>query len=312
MTKLPDADSKILQLSPKEPTLLFALQDLIITGGIDFDKWWDDYKVNFASTKAKKSKNQVDEWKKPKYVDIKSFGNSNESGVRTIDFYPDADDENTKYRLHGSNRDLIHHITAIGYQQSSGNNRISGKNSLPDLKGFPAIELLFVAENGKTGLKIIRCKGFTENEKIAKMNLAKLLKPADILNWCKKIKSIFGDTNYKWSKGEECLSYYGQIARLQGLAGYAFVRNEKDGIDLFTAMLKIFDTTPDKDGFSYSGKTNKTLYKTQKTTKVLNKSVKLDSERPAVDCYFYSAQLRLPLLKKPIPLVKKNVILYKG
>lgn len=312
MAKLPNANPEILQLSPKEPTLLFALQDLIITGGIDFDKWWDEYKTNFASTKTKKSKNQIDEWKKPKYVDIKPFGNGNESGVRTIDFYPDADDENTRYRLHGSNRDIINHITAIGYQEAIGSNSMSGKNSKPPLKGFPAIELLFVADNGKVGLKTIRCVGFTDNEKIAQLKLAEQIKSADILKWCGKIKTIFGDTKYCWKKGIECLSYSGQIARLQGLEGYAFIRTEKDGIDLFTAMLKIFDAVPDEDGFNYSGKTNKTRYKKQSTTTVLNKRVKLDSERPIVDCYFYSAQLRLPLLKKPIPLVKKNVILYKG
>ena len=100
------------------------------------------------------------------------------------------------------------------------------------------------------------------------------------------------------------------LTRLGGVRSYT---QPKDGIDLFTAILKIFDTVPDKDGFSYSGKTFKDQFnKNQESIEVLNKPVKLDSGRPVVDCFFYSAQLRLPLLKKPIPLVKKNVIVYKG
>jgi hypothetical protein len=108
------------------------------------------------------------------------------------------------------------------------------------------------------------------------------------------------------------LSYSGQIARLQGLEGYAYVRNKQDGIDLFTAILKIFDTVPDKDGFNRSETTSTTKY--QKQTKeiiVAGQKVTPDERRPNVDCEFDHAVLKLPLLNKPIPLVKKKVILYK-
>ncbi|MEG4852834.1 hypothetical protein QUB10_18335, partial [Microcoleus sp. B5-D4] len=85
-----------------------------------------------------------------------------------------------------------------------------------------------------------------------------------------------------------------------------------EGVKLFTSMLQIFDATPDLDGFNLSSKTNKSQFtKKADTTTVLGKKVKLDSERPVIDCYFYSAVLQLPLLKKPIPLVTRNVIVYK-
>lgn len=144
------------------------------------------------------------------------------------------------------------------------------------------------------------------------MKLAQKVTPSDIKKWANKIKTIFGDTKYVWKKGKECLSYSGQIARLQGLEGYAYVRTPADGIALFTAMLKIFDAVPDKDGFNKSGTTSTTKYK--KPTKeiiVAGQKTMPDERRPVVDCEFDHAVLKLPLLNKPIPLVKRNVILYK-
>jgi hypothetical protein len=90
------------------------------------------------------------------------------------------------------------------------------------------------------------------------------------------------------------------------------VRNKQDGIDLFTAMLKIFDAVPDKDGFNRSESTSTTKY--QKQTKeiiVVKEKITLNERRPLADCEFDHAVLQLPLLNKPIPLVKRNVILYK-
>ncbi|MEG4294749.1 hypothetical protein Q5692_39330 [Microcoleus sp. C2C3] len=130
--------------------------------------------------------------------------------------------------------------------------------------------------------------------------------------WAGKIKTIFGDTKYVWKKGKECLSYSGQIARLQGLEGYAYVRNKQDGIDLFTALLKIFDAVPDKDGFNRSETISTTKYTKQtKEITVVGQKVIPDERRPIADCEFARAVLKLPLLNKPIPLVKRNVILYK-
>ena len=296
--------AKRLTLDNDEPSLLFAINDLLFTGGIDFEKWWDEF------SKPPINKNEKESWAKPKFIDItpkekKDIG-------RWIKYFPDKEDETTFYKLSGTTRDLIYHINAIGYQQGGSAENVPGKNSKPPLKGFPLIELHFVSPDKKVGIKWIRCAGYTDDEKIASLKLAKLVTPTDIRIWANKIKSIFGDTQYIWKKGKECLSYSGQIARLQGLEGYAYVRNKQDGIDLFTAMLKIFDAVPDKDGFNRSESTSTAKYTKQtKETTVAGQKVTPDERRPIADCEFDHAVLKLPLLNKPIPLVKRNVILYK-
>jgi hypothetical protein len=294
-----------LTLDADEPSLLFAINELLATGGgIDFDEWWDEF------SKPPTNKIDLETWTKPKFIDITP---KNKSDVgRWIKYYPDKDDESTFYKLSGTGKDLIHHINAIGYQGGNSIGNVSGKNSKPSLKGFPLIELVFVSPEKIRGVKCIRCAGFTDDEKVAATKLAKLVTPADIKRWATKIKTIFGDTKHIWRKGKECLSYSGQIARLQGLEGYAFVKSKQDGIDLFTAMLKIFDAIPDKDGFNRSESTSTTKY--QKQTReiiVVKEKVKVNERRPLVDCEFDHAVLYLPLLNKPIFLVKRNVILYK-
>jgi hypothetical protein len=296
--------TKRLTLDVDEPSLLFAINELLASGGIDFDEWWDEF------SKPPLNKVENEGWTKPKFVDITPKSKSNIG--RWIKYYPDKDDETTFYKLSGTGRDLVHHITAIGYQQSGSAGNVSGKNSKPPLKGFPLIELYFVSPDKKVGVKWIRCVGFTDDAKIADTKLAKLVTPADIKMWASKIKTIFGDTKYVWKKGKECLSYSGQIARLQGLEGYAYVRSKQDGIALFTAILKIFDAVPDKDGFNRNESTSTTKYAKQaKEIIVVGEKVIPDERRPVVDCEFDHAVLKLPLLNKPIPLVKRNVILYK-
>jgi hypothetical protein len=296
--------TKRLTLDADEPSLLFAINELIAGGGIDFDEWWDEF--------SRPPVNQVDKegWTKPKFVDITPKSKSNIG--RWIKYYPDKDDETTFYKLSGTDRDLVHHITAIGYEGGGNEESETGKNSKPPLEGFPLIKLYFVSPDKKVGVKRIRCAGYTDDAKIATFKLAKLVTPADIKEWAAKIKIIFGDTKYVWKKGKECLSYSGLIARLQGLEGHAFVRSKQDGIDLFTAMLKIFDATPDKDGFNRSESTSTTKYaKQNREIIVVKEKVTLSERRPLADCEFDRAILKLPLLKKPIPLVKRNVILYK-
>jgi hypothetical protein len=296
--------AKRLTLDIDEPSLLFAINDLLSTGGIDFDEWWDEF------SKPPVNKTEKETWTKPKFIDTTP---KNKSGIgRWIKYYPDKEDETTFHNLSGTGRDLVHHINAIGYQQSGRAENVSGKNSKPPLEGFPLLELHFISPDRQKGRKWIRCAGYTDDPKVAATKLAKLLTPADIRAWANKIKAIFGDTKYIWKKGKECVSYSGLIARLQGLEGYAFVRNKQDGIDLFTAMLKIFDAVPDKDGFNRSESTSTTKYTKQtKEITVAGQKVTPDERRPLADCEFDRAVLKLPLLNKPIPLVKRNVILYK-
>ena len=248
---------KRLTLDADEPSLLFTINELISTGGIDFDEWWDEF------SKPPVNKIDLETWIKPKFVDVTPKGKSNVG--RWIKYYPDKDEESTFHKLSGTGRDLVHHITAIGYQQSGSAENEPGKNSKPPLKGFPLIELYFISPDKKVGVKRIRCTGYTDDDLIAKtFKLIQPVTPADIKRWANKIKIIFGDSKYVWRKGKECLSYSGLAARLQGLEGYAYVRNKQDGVDLFTALLKIFDYVPDKDGFNRSESTSTTKYQKQK------------------------------------------------
>jgi hypothetical protein len=310
MSKQPPAKPNNLKLTNEEPSLLFAIQELIKTGGIDWDKWWDEWKRGIPNRDQKVTNYRISDWAKPKYLELTQP--DSESGVRHIEYFPDRDNESESFILSGTTRDLIAHIVAIGYQQDGGSSGVSGKNSKPPLKGFPLIELYFISEDKKAGLKWCRLPGYTDDPKIAQAKLAEQVTPADIKRWANKIKTIFGDTKYLWRKGKDCLSYSGQIARLQGLEGYAYVRNKEDGIALFTAILKITDKTPDKDGFNWSATTSTTKYAKQpKSITIAGQPVTPDENRPITDCFFDHAVLKLPLMKKPIPLVKKNVILYK-
>ena len=305
-----------LLLPPEEPSLLFAQRELIRTNGINFEQWWDEFKLGFIYGKRAKDTNfEVALWTKPKYTDITSAIST--SGAMTIEYWPDKDESEDSYLLSGTVSDIIGGIMSIMRQKNARAQGLSGKGSKPLLKGFPCIKLFFKAEDGTEGVKQIRCTKFTENAKIAVVHKhIELLKEANITHWATKIKSIFGDTGYVWQKGISCLSYSGMVARLQGLEGYAYVQSETDGIALFTAMLQIFDQKPDKDGFNFSEKSNPVQF-TPKSTNVaesenklvLGKNLAIVNRRPRANCKFVSATLYLDSLKKPIPIVRGNMVL---
>ncbi|WP_341730863.1 hypothetical protein [Microcoleus sp. EPA2] len=305
-----------LLLPPEEPSLLFAQRELIRTNGIDFEKWWDEFKVGFVNGKRDKATNfKTSLWTKPKYSNITPMTST--SGATTIEYWPDKDKPKDSYLLSGTTSDLIAGITAIMREKSIESQGLSGKGSKPLLKGFPTIKLVFRSEEGIEGVKQIRCVGFTEDAKIASFSKSvELLKESDINRWANKIKTIFGDTSYIWKKGVSCLTYSGMVARLQGLEGWAYVQSEVDGVELFTAILKIFEQKPDKDGFNFSEKTNKAQFvpktldaEAGETKLVLGKSLPATKYRPKASCKFFGASLYLDSLKKSIPLVRGNVVL---
>lgn len=305
-----------LLLPPEEPSLLFAQRELVRSNGINFEQWWDEFKTGFVNGKrAKDSNYRTALWTKPKYTNITPTTST--SGATTIEYWPDKDESENSYLLSGTCSDIIGGIMDIMRQKASSASGVSSKGSKPPLKGWPCIKLFFKAENGTEGVKQIRCTGFTEDAKIAAINKhIELLKETDVNKWATKIKSIFGDTQYVWRKGVGCLSYSGMVARLQGIEGYAYVDSEPDGVALFTAMLQIFDQKPDKDGFNFSKKTNSAQF-TKETTNVaegetkliLGKKLPVVARRPKANCKFVGACLYFDSLKKPIPIVRGNVVL---
>lgn len=302
--------SKELLLPPDEPSLLFATRELIRTNGIDFDKWWDEFKNGFAEGKRGKDTNfKVLDWTKPKMVNITPI--SSTSGAMTIEYWPDKSQLETSYLLSGTVSDLISGIMDIMRRTEAGSGSISGKGSKPLLKGFPCIKLLFKADDGTQGVKQIRCVGFTADNVIAQQSKnIQLITKNDVGKWSTRIKTLFGDTEYVWKKGIECLSYSGMVARLQGVEGYAYVKSEADGIALFKAMLDIFGNKPDMNGFNFSSKTNEAQFTAAATEVIiLGEKVKTDKRRAIADCKFVSAALCIEGLKKPIPMVRGKVAL---
>lgn len=317
MSKQPPPNPESLKLTDKEPSLLFALRELVRTDGIDFEEWWDEFKLGFIGGKRdKKSNFPTGLWVKPKYSNLTPL--DSKSGATTIEYWPDKDKLEDSYLLSGTHGTIIKSIMDIMREKAGGDSQVSGKGSKPLLKGFPCIKLVFASDDGSHyGVKQIRCVGFTENPKIAiaQPNI-KLLKEADINQWAKKIALEFGADKefgttggYIWRKGVSCLSYTGMIARLQGLEGYAYVRTRTDGKELFTKILNIFGAKPDEDGFNYSEKTLPSQFKVEKEITVLTKKVKIPQRRPVVDVKFSQAFLVLESVKKPIPIVRGSVAL---
>jgi hypothetical protein len=311
LKKKPGIKSSDLSLPLEEPSLLFAQRELIRSNGINFEQWWDEFKLGFVNgNRDPKSNYKTKDWIKPKMVDITP--STSISGAITIEYWPDKDKNENSYLLSGTHSDLINGIMSIMREEGTGEGSVSGKGSKPLLKGYPCIKLLFMSDEGVKGIKQIRCVGFTENPKIAAANKKiELLTKNDVGKWSSQIKRIFGDKEYVWHKGIECLSYSGMIARLQGLEGWAYVRSESDGIELFKAMLDIFGNKPDIDGFNFSGKTNSSQFKKDdsESAVILGKKLKIPDRRPVADCKFVSASLALDGLKKPIPMVRGKVAL---
>ncbi|MEG4572643.1 hypothetical protein QUA56_08055 [Microcoleus sp. N3A4] len=306
-----------LLLPLEEPSLLFAQRELIRTSGIDFEQWWDEFKFGFIGGKRDKNTNyKTSLWTKPKYVNLTPVNST--SGALTIEYWPDKLQEGNSYLLSGTVGTIINSIMSIMREKSLADSGTSGKGSKPLLRGYPCIKLFFKGDDKIEGVKQIRCVGFTEDAKIAAVSKSiELLKEADINRWAGKIKSIFGDPGYLWQKGISCLSYSGMIARLQGIEGYAFVDKEIDGIALFTAMVSIFERKPDADGFNFSKKTNPNQFSKSKSANsasgetkfVLGKNLAAETKRPVGKCKFVGASLYLDSLKKPIPIVRGNVVL---
>jgi hypothetical protein len=307
-----------LQLQSDEPSLLFAIRELIRTGGTDFEKWFDEFKVGFYPRSTIATNFKSDEWKKPKFIDITPKGS--ESGCRTIEYWRDRDVQERSILLSGTDADLIRHIIQLDYEGggSAGDESVSGKNSKPPLAGFPALRLTFVQPSEKLekgqdypviGTKLIRCIGYTDDERIAGMGLAERITPSDVKRWATAIQKTF--YKYTWAKGQGCLSYSGLSARLQGLEGYAYCKNKTDGIKLFTSLLSVLGRKPDPLCFFWSESDKpKEKYKQENSAVVLGKKIKPKARRPIADVVFDNAVLILPS-GGIIPLVKRGVVVFK-
>ena len=322
MTKKPPSDklkSPNLLPTDSEPSLLFTITELLQKSQIDFNEWFDEWKSLKAGKNVELSKYKQIKFEpiKPKFYDITP--KDSKSGCKTIWFMPDGE-EVTGIFLSGTDEQLIEHIVQLEYEGNGGGDRSSGKNAKPPLAGLPLLHLKFFEpyselSQEKTyqskGEKFIRCVGYTDDDRIASMGLAKKIKSSDVKQWAEKIVQIF--SGYRWKKGQGCLSYMGLIPRYQGLETYAFCINRTEGKKLFLAMLKVFDNKPDESCFHWSEATNPALKfpKNSEEVLILERKIKKEQKRPIVDVVFDTAILKLTTTGIKQPLVKKNVVIYK-
>ncbi len=330
-------DNEIYTLSGREESiaangsLFLALYDLANKNSVDFEEWWEQWENGFPLLQRADSNYQLSDWRKPdsrpRYrewrLPTEGFRKSN---YRTIEYWRDRSDESQSVILSGTDSQLIDHIIQIEYEGGgSGTQGLTGKNSKPLLKGWPAIVLTFIEPNDSrrrkpngavrspaTGEKTIRCVGYSDDRLIAEQGLAEFIKESDVRRWANKIKEEFGSPPYRWEKGRGCLSYSGQIARMQGLEGYAYVTRAQQGKDLFAKLLRIFDFKPDPLGFKFSSneEPESAFPEDPPDFQLLGKSWEAEAERARTAVVFDSALLYCPKLRSPIPLVKGSNVVY--
>lgn len=305
---------------------------------INFEEWFEQWEKGFPDAKEQRNGNflltgdkQWDRIKKPESRPrFKEWTTSQQRidwGFRVIEYWRDRSSEGSSVLLTGTDLQLINQIVQYEWQSESNSIIIPGKNSKPLLKGWPAIILKFYELNDNTrrkptgeprsrveGQKMIRCVGYSDDVEVVKRGLGELIGSVDIRRWARKIREEFASPElYRWQKGRGCLSYSGQIARLQGLEGYALVKTAQQGKELFEKLLRIFDFTPDSAGFKYSTNEAPEIAFPQNPPnfQLLGKEWAAETHRPDSTVVFDNAVLCLPKLRSPIPLVKGDKVVYK-
>jgi hypothetical protein len=334
-------DYEIYTLSGREEdiasngALFLALYDLLNQEKIDFEQWWEQWEKGFPLLPQRIETNYqlsgISPWRKtetrPRYREWLPVAIEKRPKYRTIEYWRNRSNEGESVIFSGTDSQLINQIIQFEWQSTGGNSlNISGKNSKPLLKGWPAIVITFLEPNESVrrkptgeprsrveGEKTIRCSGYSDDIELVQRGLAKLISTGDIRRWATKIRDEFASPDlYRWQKGRECLSYSGQIARLQGVESYALVRTAQQGKDLFAKILKILDFTPDPAGFKYSANEAPELAfpANPSNFELLGKQWEAEAERPNATVVFDNAALFLPKLRSPIPLVKGRQIIY--
>jgi hypothetical protein len=335
-------DQEIYTLSGREEdiaangALFLAFYDLLEREKIDFEEWWEGWENGFPLLSERIETNYqlsgILPWRKesrPRYREWLPRLGGKKPKYKTIEYWRDRNNESDSVIFSGTTLQLINQIVQYEWQNSDNSDaNISGKNSKPLLKGWPAIVLIFIEPNDNIrrkptgeprsrvkGKKTIRCSGFSDDIELVERGLAKLIGTPDIRRWATKIRDEFASPDlYQWQKGPECLSYSGHIARLQGIESYAYVRTAQQGKELFEKLLKIFDFTPDAAGFKYSANEAPELaFPTDPPNfQLLGKEWEAETERPKATVVFDSAALYLPKLRSPIPLVKGRQVVYNA
>lgn len=312
----------------------------IVTGArVNFEAWFEQWEKGFPEFTENRSDSNFllggeKQWERiknpetrPRYKELTSSQSRSDLGYRVIEYWKNRKNEKSSHIFSGTDLQLIQHCIQLEYEGGSSTtlDAIPGKNSRPPLRGWPVINLHFSQARAEAkikadgslatpvqGEKLIRCVGYTDDQLIASAGFGKMIDSSDIRKWSQKIVEQFATPIYDWDKGRQCLSYSGQLARLQGLEGYAYVNTAAQGKDIFTRLLKIFDYLPDPAGFKYSGNEAEDIAfpVNPPPVNLLGRQWKAEVKRPRASVKFVSATLFLPTINKPIPLVYENNIVY--
>lgn len=328
-----------------QASMLRAIDQLLTSRGLgyfDFAEWKEAFENGFnmfttgSSPELKKLWEKqvwegVDKASRPLIVEITKPKKENKrSSFKVVQFFPNRKNKSEWRIFSGSYREIATDIEQWWHQKTGGGDSLSSKNSVIPLEGQPLIKLFFeqdssseiVGKRAMTGVKYMRLMNFTDNPKIASTLGIELLRVQDIERFAKKINTDFLEVDksptekgFLWRKGRLCCNYRGAIARRQGLEGYAYCRDEQDGVKLFTRMLGLIGLKPEDSQFSFNNnyKSSETYSSAPKEITVLGQKVEAKVKRPLVDVRFRSAVLYLPALGgKPIGLVNSSGVVFDG
>ena len=328
-----------------QASLLRAVDQLLTSRGLgyfDFEEWKESFENGFSGFTTASSPELKKLWEKqvwegvdkasrPLIVEItRPKKEGKRSTFKVVQFFPNRKNKTEWKLFSGTYREIATDIEQWWHQKTGGGDSLSSKNSVIPLEGQPLIKLFFeqdsstapVGKRLQTGVKYMRLMNFTDNPKIASTLGIELIRVQDIERLARKINTDFLEVDktatgkgFLWRKGRLCCNYRGAIARRQGLEGYAYCRDEQDGVKLFTRMLGLIGLKPEDSQFSFNSnyKPSETYSSAPKEITVLGQKVEAKVKRPLVDVRFRSAVLYLPALGgKPIGLVNSSGVVFDG
>ena len=314
-------DEEIYTLSGREEdiaangSLFLALYDLQQRDRIDFDEWFEQWRLGFPLSNINRENSNYallgdKQWRKagelPKFKNLTPPELRRKQGWREIEYWQNSEDENNSIILSGTDTQLVEFIVQYEYQQKNNRSQQSIGSDIVRYSGVPEITLIFKGIDkrlpGKKqvveGEKTFRYMGYTDNPQTAqKREDLQLITQNAIDLIGNKIKTVFGNApRYTWSKGKKQVVYH-DWSRGYNLNIYASTHSEGDR--LLEAILALRDLEVDERFVKYGEAKNPAkAYPPPEDIQVLGRSYKTSERLPPVDVVFEYATIYLPTLKE--------------
>ncbi|MEG4501282.1 hypothetical protein QUB05_20990 [Microcoleus sp. F10-C6] len=294
---------KDLQPTKEEPSLLFAIQELL-GGQIDFDEWFQEWKTGFFPRATVVPGDKQSDWTIPKILEITPV--NSKSGCRTFKYFRDRDEPENGVIISGTPSMLVQQIVQIDHQQAASGKGFKPNSYENSVKGYPILHLYF-REKKKLTLPDRIIEGQLTFRLINEKDTS--LTEANLNQLAKSIHSNL--SGFVWRKGKKVLSYN---APEQGFKRtWYLVNNEENGKQLLNKLLAIAKQPllPGKLRLSKALNEAIAFPKNKPDIIVLKKKVKQATERPVADVQLVYAELILASLPEPIRLIDKGAIILK-